>query len=218
MHDEDMASEAGEFWGRRHDLGPSSAGESDDERSRQPVLLAEVTGPEERPAYEQILDALADFDCVTPSAFGTLHLTVKLFDVSVGTSRIDRPAVDRIDEAVSSAVADVDPFAVEFPRFNVFPDVVYAEVRDGGRLGELNRQLCSHPAVGTLDRDVEGFIPHLTVGYFTGDSDYDALVGFLESNRALALPTLAVDELVLVDYEVGHRFPPTCDRLKTYQL
>jgi 2'-5' RNA ligase len=218
MHDEDMASEAGEFWGRRHDLGPSFAGGADGERSRQPVLLAEVTGPDERPEYEQVLDALANFDCVTPSEFGTLHLTVKLFDVSMGSSRIDRHAVDRIDEAVSSVVADADPFVVDFPRFNMFPDVVYAEVEDGGRLAELNWQLCSHPAVGTLDRDVEGFIPHLTFGYFTGDSDYDALVGFLESNRALALPTLAVDELVLVDYEVGHRFPPTCDRLKTYQL
>ncbi len=68
---------------------------------------------------------------MTPSEFGTLHLTVKLFDVSTGSSRIDCPAVDRIDEAVSSVLADADQFTVEFPRFNV-PDVVYAEVEDGG--------------------------------------------------------------------------------------
>jgi len=142
---------------------------------------------------------------------------VKLFDVALEarTTGVD-VVVDRIDEAVSRAVAGTDPFEVEFTRFNLFPDVVYTEVEDEGRLAGLNRRLRAHPVAATLDRDAGGFIPHLTLGYPTGATDYDALLTPLEADRDLDVPALAVDRVTpaLID---GGEWPPTHDHLRTYR-
>jgi 2'-5' RNA ligase len=119
---------------------------------------------------------------------------------------------------VSSVVEEASPFDVTFTRFNLFPDVVYAEVDAAGRLDAMNRRLCAHPEIANLDRDVEGFIPHLTLGYFTDETDYPALVTFLETDREVSLPGLTVDELALVAYGVGEGLPPPYDRIETYEL
>jgi 2'-5' RNA ligase len=230
MHDEDMASEASEFWARRRGFDPSPGGDGGGDggdgdgdggggdADRQLVLLADIVDDAVRRAHDRIAGELDGFECLTPSPFETLHLTVKLFDAHTRATGVDDPTVDRIDEVVSSVVEGASPFDVEFTRFNLFPDVVYAEVDAAGRLDALNRRLCAHPEIATLDRDAEGFIPHLTLGYFTGDTDYPALVTSLEADRGVPLPGLTVDELALVAYGVGGGWPPTYDRLETYEL
>jgi 2'-5' RNA ligase len=218
MHDEDMASEASEFWVRRRELGQSFAVDDGGGADRQLALLADVVDDAVRPAYDRIAGEFDDFDCLTPSPFDALHLTVKLFDVPATGAGVGDLTVDRVDEVVSSVVENTSPFEVTFTRFNLFPDVVYAEVDAAGRLDSINRRLCAHPEIANLDRDVEGFIPHLTLGYFTGDTDYPALVTFLETDREVPLPELTVDELALVAYGVGGGRPPPRDRIGTYEL
>lgn len=218
MHDEDMASEASEFWAQRREFDPSPGDNGGDDTDRQLVLLVDIDDDAVRPAHGRIATELDDFECLAPSPFETLHLTVKLFDVSASGTGVDDPAVNRIDEIVSSVVTDVSPFDVEFTRFNLFPDVVYAEVDAGGHLDTLNQRLCAHPEIATFDRDAEAFIPHLTLGYFVDDTDHQALVTSLETDREVSLPKLTVDELALVAYGVGGGWPPTYDRLKTYEL
>ncbi len=217
-----MASEAAEFWARRRELDPSpDDNDSEDDggdTNRQLVLLADVADDPLRPTHTRVAERLDEFECLAPSPFETLHLTIKVFDVAVDGTGVVDPAVDRIDDVVSRVVENVEPFDVEFTRMNLFPDVVYAEVDEDDRLTELNRRLCADPAVATLARDTEGFIPHLTLGYFTGDTDYDALVTFLETNREVTLPALTVDELALVAYDLGEHWPPTYDPIETYEL
>lgn len=218
MHDEEMASKASEFWGRRREFNPSLGGDGGGDADRQLVLAADIVDDAVHPAYDRITGELGDFDCLTPSPFEALHLTVKLFDVPASGTDIDDSVVCDIDEAILSAVEDTSPFDVEFTRFNLFPDVVYAEVDAAGRLEAVNQRLCSHPDVAKLNRDAERFIPHLTLGYFTNDSDYHALITFLETDREVSLPRLTVDELTLIAYEVGEGWPPTYDRIETYEL
>lgn len=118
---------------------------------------------------------------------------------------------------VAEVVSGFEPFELSFPRFNLFPDVVYAEIEDGGRLGELNRALCRLPTTTTLARDRENYIPHLTLGYLTGSEEYHDLVAFLERNRELSFPTLLVDRLRLVTYGAADG-RPTYETLRTYDL
>jgi 2'-5' RNA ligase len=218
MHDEDMASKASEFWSRRREFDLSPGGDGGGNADRQFVLLADIVDDAVRPAHDRIEGELDDFECLTPSPFETLHLTVKLFDVPASGAGVDDPAVDRIDEVVSNVVEETSPFDVTFTRFNLFPDVVYAEIDAAGQLCAMNQRLCTHPEVEKLDRDAEGFIPHLTLGYFTDNTDYHALVSSLETDREVSLPGVTVDELALVAYEVGGGWPPTYDRLETYEL
>ena len=218
MHDEGMATRPETFWARRRELAPPDDEDAaGGDEGKQLMLLADVSGPEVRPAYRRTAAALEEFECCAASPFETLHLTVKLFDDVVEGTTVDSAAVERATEIVSRGVARTDPFDVELTRFNLFPDVVYAEVEDGGRLSELNRRLCAHPEATTLDRDIEGFIPHLTLGYLTGNEEYDDLVTFLEDNRELAFPTLTVSEVKLAVREVGE-WPPTYECLEQYEL
>ncbi len=220
MHDERMASDATEFWKQRHDITPFT---DTDERvdGYRLVLLAEVTDPDVLSACERICDALDQFECFDPLPSSVLHITAKLFDTEVepSTTGIENPspAVNRVDRVVSNVVSRYEPFDVELPRLNLFPDVVYGEVADGGRLTGLNRRICDHGGIATLDRDDEKFIPHLTFGYFGNDRDFGALVEFLEANRELQLPTVPIEEVALVAYEVGGH-PPTYNQLKRYEL
>jgi 2'-5' RNA ligase len=216
MHDEEMASKASEFWGRRREFDPSPGGGGDP--ARRLVLLADVVDDAVRPAYDRITSKLDGFDCLTPSPFEALHLTIKLFDVPADGTGVDDPGVDRVEAVVSDVVEDVSPFDVEFTRFNLFPDVVYSEVDAAGRLDAVNRRLCARSELAELDRDAEGFIPHLTLGYFGDGTDYHALVSFLEADREVSLPGVTVDELALVAYGADGGWPPTYERLETYEL
>ncbi len=94
---------------------------------------------------------------------------------------------------------------------------MYGEVADGGRLAGLNREVCDYSGTATLDRDGDKFIPRLTFGYFDNDTDYGELVDCLETNRQLQLPTIPVEQVTLVAFEVGGR-PPTYNRLETDEL
>lgn len=220
MHDEGMASDATEFWERRSSISPSIGTGTRAEGYRL-ALLADITDSDVLSACERVSDTLDRFECFDPSPSNLLHITAKLFDVGVDPSTTDvrhaSPAVRRVDSVVSEVVAGYEPFEVELTRFNIFPDVVYGEVADGGQLAGLNRDVCDHAGIATLDRDGNSFIPHLTLGYFRNERDYGALVDFLDANRELALPTILVEEVALVAYELGGR-PPTYAALETYDL
>ena len=222
MHDEEMASNPAEFWDRRHDITLSTeAGASGGGENYRLVLLVDITDPEVVAECRRITSALDRFECFDTAAFKMHHLTIKMFDVGVEPSTDDLvdppPAVRRVNKVVSDTLSVCDPFRVDLTQFNIFPDIVYGEVADGGQLADLNREICNHDGITTLDRDRGEFIPHLTFGYFRGDEDYQALVKFIEANRELQFPTVLVEQVTLVAYEVGGH-PPTYNHLETYEL
>jgi 2'-5' RNA ligase len=218
VHDENMASDPAVFWQRRDSMTPNTD-VAPDASNYQLMLHVDAADPTIRAEYQSVHDALDRFDCFDTSPARSLHLTIKLFDVAVAPSADEdwSPAVQRVDRIVSEALSDIDPFEATITQFNLFPDVVYGEVADAGRLAGLNRAVCDHPEVTTLGRDGDGFIPHLTFGYFESDTDFGALIDFLEANRQLSLPPIPVDEVELAAYDVGGR-PRVRDRIATYEL
>jgi 2'-5' RNA ligase len=224
-----MASDAEEFWDRRHAVVPSPAGGVAPGDGRRLVLLADVDDAAVVSHYERLRARLEEFACLRPVPPESLHVTVKVLDRGAVRSSSDGgvpPAAGEasrrgrggVDATLAEALASVEPFEVAFPRFNLFPDVVYAEVDDGGRLEELNRTVCRLPGTTTLDRDRENYVPHLTLGYLAGSDDYHDLVDFLERNRELSFPTLLVDRLRLVACGATIDGRPTYRTLHTYDL
>ena len=162
MHDEGMASDATEFWKRRNDTTPSV--DTDDETGGyRLVLLADVTDPGAVTRCERISDALDRFECFEPSPSSVLHVTAKLFDSEVdpSTTGVENPSpvVRRLDGVAPEVVAGHEQFEADVTTFNLFPDAVYGEVADSGRLVGLNRETCDSPGIATLDRDGDEFIP-----------------------------------------------------------
>lgn len=126
--------------------------------------------------------------------------------------------VDGLKQLVRETVGSFDSFDVTFPRLNLFPDTVYAEADAGGALSAMNRALCEREETRVTDRDVRQYVPHLTVGRFTGASDYDGLVDFLEDNRALSFPPVTVSEVALVEREVTADWQSGTATLQRYSL
>jgi hypothetical protein len=180
-----------------------------------------VTGATLVEQYEALGARLEEFACLRPTPAEELHLTAKVFDRRSRSTEDDdteAPTVERVDRLVRDALADVDPFAVDFPRLNLFPDAVYAEVEDDGVLTGVNRALCERVETLTVDRDADQFLPHLTLGYFTGPEEYDRLVDYLEANRELSFPATTVTEFHLAEYDVTAEWPSATTTVRTYSL
>jgi 2'-5' RNA ligase len=226
MADDGLAADPAAFWKQRHDLSLSPITEEEIHqraggRRRHLVLLANITDDAVLSRIDPLLNRLDEFECFAAAPTRYLHVTVKVVgdvvenpqDETEFAPREEAELVEEIDSALDGAT----PFTVEAPRLNLFPDVVYAEIADGGRFAELNRRVRSVPRVPVRDRDHE-FIPHLTLGHFTRVGGYDQLLRYLKRNRSLEVPSVNVSELELValDFSEG-RFPPY-ETVRTYDL
>lgn len=220
MHDDEMASDPDEYWDRRRELVPSPEQRFVADGDSQLALIVDISDSPVAEAYGRLRRDLDDFDCVRSTPRAGLHLTIKLFDQTAAETAQGgepREAVD-IADAVHDIIAEYDPFEVEFPRLNVFPDTVYAEVETDGVLSALNTALCEQPWAATISRDAEQFIPHLTLGYLTSATGYDRLVDFLERRRELSFPAATVEELSLVSYDGASNWRSAATVHRTYSL
>ena len=216
MHDDEMASDPSEYWARRRTLSPSPVQQAVADGDRRLSVLADVSGSAVRARSLSLLEQLDEFSCLRVTPPDDLHLTAKLFNA--GRSPTGRIDTDHVHELISRIAADTAPFEVNFPRLNLFPDTVYAEADSDGALTRLNRLFCQAAETTDTDRDCEAFIPHLTLGYFTDDEDYDELIDYMEANRDPELPTLTVDELALVSFDTTNDRHTVAETIATYTL
>jgi 2'-5' RNA ligase len=216
VHDDEMASDPSEYWARRRTLSPSPVQQVVADGDRRLSVLADVSKSAVRTQSLTLLERLDKFSCLRVTPPNDLHLTVKLFNA--GRSPTGRIDTDHVRQVTSQVAADTTSFDVEFPRLNLFPDTVYAEADGDGALTKLNRLFCQAAETTDTDRDCEGFIPHLTLGYFTDDEDYDELIDYMEANRDPELPTLTVDELALVSFDTTNDRHTVAEKIATYTL
>lgn len=227
MPDENVATDESEFWERRNNLSlspitPEDVAQWGTGRSRHLVLLAHLTEDNVVDAFRPLLNRLGDFDCFEPTPARNLHITVKVFGnvVEEPSAKADFSPEDEQELATSleTVFDEVSAFPVRFPQFNLFPGVVYAEVDDGGRFGELNQRVCELSSVPVWNRDKEGFIPHVSLGHFIQQAGYGSLVEYLENNRHLELPMATINEIEFVGLNLSEgRFPPY-ETIETYPL
>lgn len=226
MADESLTDNTDEFWERRHDLTPQATTDADirkraENSRRHLVLLADITDRIVLSQFDYELAGLGQFDCIVPVPPQYIHVTVKVVGNVVekpqGDSDLTTEQEERIAEAMRSAFTGIEPFTVEFPRLNLFPSVVYAEVADGGRFSGLNRRACDISDVPVWGRDGESFIPHVTLGQFVHHDDYEQLVSYLEANRTMMADPIEISELELVALDPAERYPPF-ETIETFNL
>lgn len=204
---DDLATSPADFWERRRDLTPEPVTPAD-ASARHLVFLASVGD-----ALAEARTGLDQFDCLAVAPPAYHHVTVTVVG-NVGEA-VTRAGEDRLREAARDAFDGVEAFDVSFSRYNLFPTVVYAEVDDGDAFAELNERACALDGVSVHDRD-DAFVPHATLAQFTGDSDYDELLDFLEEDRTLDL-TARIEEVELVAVDPSERFPEF-DTVESYSL
>lgn len=224
---DDVATDQSEFWDRRRDLTVSPTTEEDVRqraigRARHLVLLAHITDQTVLSCFERILERLDTFDCFTSAPTRDLHITAKVFGNVVDTPKekneFSTEDEQQLAESLDATLGSATPFAVNFPRLNLFPTVVYAEVDDDDQFGTLNRRVCNIDNVPVWGRDRDGFIPHLSLGHFIQQDGYKQLLQYLGDNRSLDIPSTAIEELKFVALDLSKgRFPPY-ETIETYSL
>lgn len=227
MTDDTVASNETEFWERRHDLTLSPITEKDIEqraigRIRHVVLLAHITDETIVSRFGSILKRLGDFNCIAPIRTTNLHITGKVFGNVVeepnGEGEFSKQDERELATSLQSALCKTIPFTASFPRFNIFPGVVYAEVVDDGHFATVNHRVCERSDTPVWNRDRGGFIPHLTLGHIIQRSGYEHLLQYLERNRSLAIPSTTIEELKLVALDLSDGRFPQYETIEIYDL
>jgi 2'-5' RNA ligase len=176
--------------------------------SRHLVLLARPSEAVAE-AFRTTLDALDAFEGLAVPPKRYLHVTVTLVGNVGPEVRLSPADESRIADDLHEAFAGVEPFEASFPRFDLFPSVVFAAVDDGGAFAELNERACGVDGIRVHDRD-EGFTPHLTLAQFRSQEEYDDVVAWLEEHRELDVPSMRVEEIDLVarfpEFETVERY------------
>lgn len=220
MTDDFIAEDTSEFWKKRHDLSPNPIRKSavqDRESGRHLVFLVDVTD-EILSQFEPMTVALEEFDCLDVWPLEYLHITVKVVG-TIGTPESELVSADeqRFIDAGHSVFDDINSFTVRFPKLNLFPSVVYAEVADNSRFALLNDRICDISEMPVYDRDRHGFIPHMTLARFTQEEGYESVVEYLERSRHLEIDPIEISTIQLCALDPTEWYP-SFETIETFNL
>lgn len=217
MTNEFIAEEPSDCWDARHDLSITpvpSASVRDRESVRHLVFIADI--PDRvLSQFESAMAPLVAFECLDVFPLSYLHITAKV----VGTLGISVPADEeqRVVE-IGHEVFDVDsePGSITFPKLNLFPSVVYAEVEDNERFARINDRLCES-GLPVYDRDRNGFIPHVALARFTQAENHEVVIDFLERNRGLSIDPVEITAIRLIALDPSEWYP-SFETVETFAL
>jgi 2'-5' RNA ligase len=102
-------------------------------------------------------------------------------------------------------------------KVNVFPDVIFIQVYDDGKIGELNKELQLIREVKKLEFDYPNFLPHISVAQFQNDRGFARLINCLEETRDVELGTLTVNSIELAIAHLRKKYPKL-ETLHTFKL
>lgn len=215
MTNEFIAEDPSECWDMRHELplAPvTRANVRDRESGRHLVFIADI--PERvLSQFESAMAPLEEFVSLDVFPLSYLHITTKV----VGTLGKGLPADEeqRIAEIGHEVFnEDSEPFSVTFPKLNLFPTVVYAEVEDDGRFARINDRFCES-GLPVYDRDGDGFIPHGALARFTQAENHEHVIDYLERNRTLSIGPVEITEIRLIAVDPTEWYP-SFETVETY--
>jgi 2'-5' RNA ligase len=123
-------------------------------------------------------------------------------------SRRDEISPDRLEEFAQSAVDPVSntaPFQISLGPVNAFEDAVFLEAAGGARLSKLHNRLFELAAIPS-EPDFP-YLPHCTLGHFTGVSSTATAVAALTPFRASPFGTFQVTEVEIVTMDAEESYP-----------
>lgn len=151
------------------------------------------------------------------------HITVKGVGFQVirraHEDDVLRQDVPRIVNEARAILAGQPAFEGQLGLVNGFAEVVFAEVRDNGRLRELNACLSDGlPHVPRHPIDASAFLPHISIARFTSDEGLDEVKAALAELRSEGTgPTFPVRRVEFVKAWLSEE-TPEFDTLASYSL
>jgi 2'-5' RNA ligase len=188
-------------------------------------FLAFLTRVEDAAAREylsQIADRLRAVPGVEPYPDWYWHITIKGagFQVIKRTQPDDvlRQEVPAIAAGAREALARHPAFEVRLGPPNAFAEVVFVEVDDAGRTGELHAAACAVHGLPRLAIDDAPFLPHVSIARFTSNEGLAQLKKTIAELRAEGTgPSFTVARAEFVKAWLGEG-APEFETLATYPL
>jgi 2'-5' RNA ligase len=159
----------------------------------------------------EIQSKLTTISCVAPFPKDYFHISVAGLgflakseenedDILIGN-------LQRIINQVKEALQPFSKFDVFLSNLNIFPDVVFVEVHDGGKIEEIFRRLQAIPEIRRRKFEYPSFLPHISIMHFQKKKDFTRLIGCLEELRDTDFGKMTVNSIELVNAHLFKKYP-----------
>ena len=125
--------------------------------------------------------------------------------------------LQRIIDQAKEVLQQFSKFDVFLSRLHIFPDVVFVEVHDGGRIEEIYRRLQAIPEIRKRKFDYPSFLPHISIMHFQNNKDFTRLISCLEKLRDTEFGKMTVNSLELVNAHLFEKYPKL-NTIQTFEL
>jgi len=178
-----------DIWNSKNDIQPYIMKDwiKDDWVKGRSKYLTFLIRVEDKGIVRKILEVqnkLLKFSCVDTFPRQYFHITVKgcgfLAELRTYEDDVLLDALPKIIDQAKSILQKFKKFRVFLSKLNLFPDVVFVQVYDEGRIGELNKALQSITGIVRMDFDYPNFLPYISIAQFQSSQEFDRLIGYLE--------------------------------------
>jgi 2'-5' RNA ligase len=125
--------------------------------------------------------------------------------------------LQRIVNQAKEVLQTFSKFDVVFSKLNIFPDVVFVEVHDGGKIEKIFRGLQAIPEIRKRKFDYPSFLPHISIMHFQKNKDFTRLISCLEKLRDTEFGKMTVNSIELVKAHLFKKYPKL-NTIHTFEL
>ncbi|MEW6069419.1 MAG: 2'-5' RNA ligase family protein [Candidatus Thermoplasmatota archaeon] len=169
------------------------------------VFLTRILDPNILDRIENLQEQLSASDSYIRFPSDYYHITFKswgfLSDSKGAPDDLSKGEVEDALIKVREKLSKFERFEIELRRLNLFPTVVFIEVRDNNRYADINREIIKIPQIGQKWQDYPNFIPHLAIGSFRKKDRIQDFIRLLEERRELSFGKLIIDK---VEFVIAH--------------
>jgi 2'-5' RNA ligase len=159
----------------------------------------------------EIQNRLSTISCVVPFPKDYFHISVAglgfLTESEEYEDDISIENLQRIINQSKEVLRTFSKFDVVFSKLNIFPDVVFVEVHDGGKIEGIFRRLQAIPEIGKRKSSYPSFLPHISIMHFQKDQDFSKLISCLEKLRDTEFGKMTVNSIELVNAHLFKKYP-----------
>ncbi len=192
-------------------------------RDRYAALLIPVDDPATVAHIRALLAHLAGIPGVEPYPEPYWHITIKgigfVAKATASSDEVSTEQLETVSRLTGEVLAPEPPFEVQAGRVNAFPEVVFVEAWDAGRVRDLNTRLLEAvPGIIRQPFDGPAFLPHTSIARFTSQAGLAQLKAALAGMRATPPgPTFAASHVDLICAHLSAS-APALELLRRYEL
>ena len=169
----------------------------------------------------EIQSKLSSISCIAPFPKDYFHISVAGLGFLAKSEEYEDDILlenlQRIINQAKEALQTFSKFDVVFSKLNIFPDVVFVEVHDRGKIEEMSRRLQAIPEIGKRKSDYPSFLPHISIMHFQEKKDFIRLIEHLEKLRRTEFGKMTVHSIELVNAHLPRKYPKL-NTLYTFEL